>query len=143
MKRNIDRLSTIENDRRKVLVEIRFKHDHFVSRVQECSENGVLSYICIRCLSAELNGELSRLTLICATGDLNLSFHIKIPVQYFVIALLDCLSEPYATLGVRVMVCDCCVESLICSVFDPLWRREVHVTLAQVDAVRGQVGRTE
>ena len=45
MKGNVNWDPTIEGDRREVLVEERFKHDHLVSLLQERDENRVLSCI--------------------------------------------------------------------------------------------------
>ena len=82
------------------------------------------------------------LAFVSPAGDKDLRFDIEVPVELGSIELFDCLAQTRAPFGVRVVVCSYGIQSLRRRVGDPFRRRKIHVPLAEIKAICGQVGGT-
>jgi hypothetical protein len=81
-------------------------------------------------------------TFVGAAGDENLRVDIEVVVEGGAIVLLDRLAETDAALGVGVVVFGDTLESSVCGLSDPFRRGKIHVALAHVYAVGGEIDDT-
>lgn len=92
--------------------------------------------------NASLPESGSRHTFVGTTCDQDFLFDIQVSAKRFAVVGLDRLPQANTTLRVRVVVgCDS-VKGFFCSSGDPRRWSEVHVALAKVYTVTGQVGST-
>ena len=95
-------------------------------------------------LSKICNGRIDlKRTLIGTTSDKDVLLYVQLTVEQRAVDILDRLPQPDATLGVRVVVRRDGVQRLLRLLCHPLRRREVHVALPEVNAVRGEVRSAE
>lgn len=79
-------------------------------------------------------------TLIGATCDQDLRLHVQIFPQLGTVEVFDRIAKADSAFGMGVVVSCDSVERFVGRGFNPLRRREIHVALPQVEAVRWQVG---
>lgn len=84
----------------------------------------------------------SVLTLVGTAGDQDLILDIQLPSEDGAVVVPNGLTKAHATLGVRVVVGGDGGQGFASRVLDPLWRREVHVSLSEVNAISRQIGGT-
>lgn len=85
---------------------------------------------------------IKRITFVRAAGNQNFGLDIEVPVELRTIELLDGVAQPDATLWVGIVVGGNRTQGFCCSLLDPVWWCEVHVTLTKVDACWWKIGST-
>ena len=141
MQWDIDGFSSIECDGWQVLVEEGLKHDDLVALFQKGDEDRVLT-----CQPGSANVGFTRTggkpTFVSSTRNQYFRFDIKISAELMIVVVFESLPQTWTAFGMGVVVGRDGVQCLLCRLSNPLRGSEVHVPLAQIDAVRGEIGST-
>jgi hypothetical protein len=75
------------------------------------------------------------LAFVSPACDKNLRVNVYIPVELGAIELFDCFAQTRASPGMGIVIWSHGIKSCLSSNCDPFRRREVHVALAEVQAI--------